>query len=598
MRGWSLVVCIAVVIAGVWSGQYLAVALVLIWFMVESRLQVTSVDSQLGGFATWLTLYGKTDALSVRMLDSHIRDLRLCPGTPKEQIGRLEQLRVLSELRSHLFGKDRGERLIGLKAAFIYCRTQKWLGEVTLESLGASDIVDAATHTAQLYWKLYDAASTDSSLKTHARQLYQEIFEIPFETMSARHAIEHLTDRMQHMGGVPYVVLNLLALGRKSSASSLMRGLVTSEAQTDDPTQSTLYWMAEVMAFDKTISLDFEGGIRNLYQLCLVAPEKAEMLEVDSLYFSQLLDLNEMAREGFLFKESFVDSVMELWAEFHCEGVNPVEGVKHFDDVFSKTLANVLGVSNKIYDNQSAWSRYWQSHRDRFCREYLWVVEGNLSYGARDFKVALECYDEALKLDSGLVVASLNRVLTLAQLKRKDEHELAVREIVDSASFQDPRGLYFCADSYLLLGMRSAADELFDRLRKLPGWEKKVDYYASEFCLDNELIEPAVSFAEAALYCDPESSLARFHLSKVYRASGDEVRALKVLGGIETPPHWMNFYRFTLERDAGLHQAASDTLKTLPRDYFQEQSDLDAAMEFARSHQDMALLRQLKRYQR
>ena len=58
---------------------------------------------------------------------------------------------------------------------------------------------------------------------------------------------------------------------------------------------------------------------------------------------------------------------------------------------------------------------------------------------------------------------------------------------------------------------------------------------------------------------------------------------------------WLKYYQFTLERDAGLHKEASETLFRIPSEYFQDPDELEAALEFAKDRKDLALLRHLRK---
>lgn len=57
---------------------------------------------------------------------------------------------------------------------------------------------------------------------------------------------------------------------------------------------------------------------------------------------------------------------------------------------------------------------------------------------------------------------------------------------------------------------------------------------------------------------------------------------------------WLSFYQFTLERDSGRCEEAGETLLKIPKDYFQDEEELKAAVDFARGKKDLVLLRHLK----
>jgi hypothetical protein len=58
---------------------------------------------------------------------------------------------------------------------------------------------------------------------------------------------------------------------------------------------------------------------------------------------------------------------------------------------------------------------------------------------------------------------------------------------------------------------------------------------------------------------------------------------------------WIEYYRFTLEREAGRDEQARTTLRRIPREYFEDPQELEEALKFARQQQDLGLLRHLKR---
>lgn len=577
MRWWYV---LPIVVVGIWSGQYLAAILAFVWFAVEHRarkLQAASLNSQVGGFSRWLTLYGAFDAVSHRVMESEMKALEAAGNLSREQASTLTRLRTLTTLRSYLFGKDRQDKHGALRAILISSPEPKWFGDAELSGLEITDVAQAALDISELYWKMYELASGGfGDLTLQARALYRELRGEAFQRERAREWIEPMTDRMQAQG-IVFAVLNCHAMKRSALARNLLSNVVSREEF------STLHWITEVLCFEPK-NFGYEESLRYLYHQCLSHPEAAEFLEVDSPYFPQLTPVSEMAREGFCFREVFVDSVLILWEE-----------TPGFDAVFCEVLRHVLQTQNKILERKDSWIRYWEGMRDSFSREYLWLVEGNLAYAIGDYRVAWECYQEALKLEPQLMVAKLNRVLVTAKLMDIKLHQDALTAIAFS---DDPRAFYVAADSFLLLGNKEAAERLFEKLRKIPGWQSRVDYYASVFCFENGLIDLSIQYAEAALQRDSMNPLNRFHLSQVYHASGDEDRALQVIQGLEAPPAWVMFYRFTIERDAGLLENATKTLKTVPREFFTNASDLEAAIEHARRTQDLSLLRDLKKIAR
>lgn len=112
-------------------------------------------------------------------------------------------------------------------------------------------------------------------------------------------------------------MLNLISRGQWEWAKPLGQRLLTSDLSIDEETRACLYWMSEIQWFTRcSITVpDFESTIRHLYHLCFVNPERVGFLEIDSQFFSQFETVNELAREGFLFKETLVDRVLHLWDE-------------------------------------------------------------------------------------------------------------------------------------------------------------------------------------------------------------------------------------------------------------------------------------------
>jgi tetratricopeptide (TPR) repeat protein len=149
-------------------------------------------------------------------------------------------------------------------------------------------------------------------------------------------------------------------------------------------------------------------------------------------------------------------------------------------------------------------------------------------------------------------------------------------------------------DSYLLLGDRAKADAYYAELAKVPGWASKIDYYRSTFCFENGLFERALEYARRAHERNPTDASIRYHLSLCYNAVGEKDRALDMVKKMDGAPQWVHYYRFTLERDSGHVAQASETLMSIPSDYFQDPEEFEAAVEFARANRNLALLRHLK----
>lgn len=101
---------------------------------------------------------------------------------------------------------------------------------------------------------------------------------------------------------------------------------------------------------------------------------------------------------------------------------------------------------------------------------------------------------------------------------------------------------------------------------------------------------------------NPTDSGISFHLSRCYSLLGDKERALEVFkmaqGDVsrELGSHsaWLQFYQFTLERDSGRAEEASQTLLKIPKEYFEDSEELEVAIDFAKKRKDLILLRHLK----
>ncbi|MBI4406040.1 MAG: hypothetical protein HY537_17915, partial [Deltaproteobacteria bacterium] len=90
-----------------------------------------------------------------------------------------------------------------------------------------------------------------------------------------------------------------------------------------------------------------------------------------------------------------------------------------------------------------------------------------------------------------------------------------------------------------------------------------------------------------------EKRKSAIRLSLCYNAVGEKDRALDMVKTMPEGPQWLNYYRFTLERDVGQLSQASETLLKIPTDYFQDPEELEAAVDFAKNRQDLVLLRHL-----
>lgn len=540
-----------------------------------------------------LQLFSRSDQAAEQLLYEKISRLTIDAELSEGETLWISRLKDLAELRGMVFGQTFGGKK-GLRQAMAYgaVRTgEKRDLSVPFESaddVSVQDITESAILVADLYWKLFDTAcGTYRDLAPLAAQLYREIFGEEFDVVRSRVRIERVTDLMQRDGGIPFLVLNLLRQNKVGSARELTAHFLTLEEEIDEGVRSSLYWLTELHWFagQKNVLSDFDASIRYLYHLCFTNPDRAGFLEIDSQFFSQFETVNELAREGFLFKETLLEKMLGLWKEF--------EGL--FDDLFVGVSESLAQRKSKIYDSHEAWELYWKREKTDFAREYLYVVEGNLFYANKYYEDAANFYEKALKIQPSLRAALLNSLFAYAQLKQWDRHRLVVERIRRDPDLL-PSSLSVIGNSYLLLGDRESADAVYAELKLVAGWDKKVEYYKSTFCFENGLFQEACEYAELAYRANPNDSSVSYHLSLCYNALGEKDRALDLLDRIPSSPdlQWLNYFRFTLERDAGRFDKAAATLRAIPREYFDDPDELLTAIEFARTRQDLGLLRHLR----
>ncbi len=565
--------------------EYLTVKLGLSWsWFSRSQVRVHSL-------AGILDLYGKYDTVSEHTLESQIAELRRENTLTSFELRWLERLKDLIVLRSLIYGAPvSGKRALRRALAFALRESEAPAAKVDLGKVSVADITEASLFVGDLYWKLYEVAVGEyPDLSDQARHLFERIFRKEFDTVTARAVLEGLTDTMQRDFGVPFLIVNLLNTGNMDAARTISQSLLTEETELDEELCSTLYWMSEVKWFvgqDEGILNDFESTIRYLYHLCFSNPERAGFLEVDSQFFAQFEVVSELAQEGFLFKELLVEKVLALWKD--------QEG--YYDSVFQGVMETLTRVKSKIYDERDAWELYWKRESEGFSRDYLYVIEGNLSYAQGHINEAKACYEKAIKINPKLRSAALNLVFCHAKAGTPQSHDHVVERLLQRTELL-PASLYVAGDSYLLRGDTRKADLYYNILRKQQGWALKVDYYISMFCFENSLFSLALKHAERAHELNRHDSAISYHLSLCFNAVGEKDRALALVKGIDAAPQpqWLNYYRFTLERDSGRHIEASETLLQIPQDYFQDPEELEAALDFAKHRKDLVLLRHLRR---
>ncbi len=542
-----------------------------------------------------LLLFRRSDPNAEVALAEKINSLALHPSSPERDRQSLERLQALVRLRALAFGAP--EQVHTLRSAFVFVRETETLADEDnfrgpdWSNVRVGDVESAGIVVSELYWKLLDACEGKfPELTRYARRLFHDLFGIEFESDRAKRIVSALCDAMLFERGIPFAVMNLMLRGRKPLARALAQAAVVSDFPIDEDVRSTLYWMCELDWFQRNVHRidDFDGTMRHLYHLCFTQPERTGFLEIDSRFFAQFETVNDVAREGFDFKESLVETAIELWGGF--------EGL--FDGLFASTLESLTRRRTKLSGERDGWIAYWTRARETFEQEYMFVVEGNLSYAAGHWAQAKKLYERALEIHPGLRAAQLNLVFCEARLGDRKKHRLAVQSALANEE-NLPTALYVAGDSHLLLGEEDAAENYYAELSAYEGWERKADYYKSTFCSEHGLPQLALKYAERAFAMNPHDAGTAFQLSLCHGAMGDAKKALELLrtgplAGSASAEQWLNFYRFTLERDAGLADAASQTLRQIPLGYFDDPAELEAALEFARAHGDLALLRHLR----
>jgi tetratricopeptide (TPR) repeat protein len=544
-----------------------------------------------------LLLFRRSDPQAEVALAEKINRLALHPTAPERDRQSLERLQALVRLRALAFGAP--EQVHALRSAFVFVRDAEADSEVPrsplcgpdLSNLAVGDVESAGIVVSDLYWKLLDACEGKfPELTRYARRLFQDLFGIEFEADRAKRIVSALSDAMLFERGVAFAVLNLHTRGRKAWARALAQAAVVGDFPIDEDVRSTLYWLCELDWFQRHVHRidDFDGTMRHLVHLCFTQPDRTGFLEIDSRFFSQFDTVNEVAREAFHFKESLVENALGLWGGF--------EGL--FDGLFASTLEALTRRRGKLSGERDGWVAYWTRSKDTFEQEYQFVVEGNLSYAAGHWAQAKKLYERALALNPALRAARMNLVFCEARLGDRRKHRAAVEALVATDAFL-PTALYVAGDSYLLLGDEAEAERYYAELSAYEGWERKADYYKSTFCSEHGLPKLALKYAERAFLANPHDPATAFQLSLCHGALGDAKKALELLrdgplAGSASAEQWLHFYRFTLERDAGLTEAALQTLRQIPPGYFDDPAELEAALEFARARGDLALLRHLR----
>ena len=607
--GALAVLCALILGVGIYTEHYFVIFVFGVWLCAEALLlklqpllrwsfRKTSVDAPTSDQEILWRLFHEADENSEviggiklsHWLGTHPTDVQKRWAL---QFRLLSQLKIIFDCKKDLPGirKIQQRLLFRKKGNFRSIEDEKG----TLEIKSVQTVIEAAVLVSDLIARVQVIAQNeDNRMGEEAKALIAQILGGHFEAPRSGILIDQLCDVMQSDSGVPFLILNLLHEERFYEAREFATAILANEIFVEEDLRSTLYWLAEVEWFSrekKKELLDHDNAIRYLYHLCFMSPDRAGFLEIDSQFFSELAPVNELAEEGFVFKETLVESFLELWKNY--------EG--WFDGIFQNSLESLTGRKSKIYDERDNWERFWLQEQANFSRQYLYVIEGNLSYAEGHFSDAAHCYKKALALVPDLRAALFNLLFASAKLKDSVTHAWAKNKILEVPEWL-PLSLSSIGNSLLLLGDDRGAEETYELLKNEKGWERKTDFYISTFSFEQGWYDKALLFAIKAHAVNPVDSTISFHLSRCYSAVGEKEAALNAFklaqGGSGQAQFnsqgWLSFYQFTLERDSGRCEEAGETLLKIPKDYFQDAEELKAAVDFARGKKDLVLLRHLK----
>jgi len=589
------------VVTGLYFRHYFAVFVFAAWGTIECLLwgvlrgkklsEVFNPGKGVYALSSLLSLYGKEEVVSEKVLEDHLLTMRDQKDVSEEESRWLWRLRDLLEFKGLLF-PSYPVLSSGIREGFAYSKRPgplaRWENPDTFGSDEAlKEISETASHVAALYWKTLETANGQYGVLTvEAQKLLGEVFGFEFEGLRTREAVKRLTDAMQKSDGVPFLVLNLVRRKAPEVARSLAQSILLEESQFDEDLRSSVYWIAELSHFvssAETNLFDYDATIRHLYHLCFTYPDRAGFLEIDSKYFEQFELISELAREGFLFKESLIESLLHVWRDHE----------PFFDEVFRPLFEKMTLRKSKIYDDREAWEIIWRQEKEGFNREYLYVVEGNVLYATKSFEDAARLYEKALQLNPKLRSALLNSLFAYAHLKDRAKHAEVVKKVMANRSLL-PHALATIGNSFVLMNDSDSADYYYDLLSEQTGWEKKAAYYRSMFYYDQGMAEEALTSARRAVEENPDDSSIKFHLSLCFSAAGKKQEALETVAQLDEGAEWIRFYKFTLERDTGRVDQASQTLLDISAEYFDDAEELEQAIDFAKSRGDLMLLRHLK----
>lgn len=525
------------------------------------------------------------------VLEERILSLNREPELSHTEQRFLRHLHTLSSFRSLMEAKT--EKLHGknaIRQAFYYTKGERPhapVGEKLPKDVSLQDLMDSAMKVSEIYWSVFDCAlSEDEWVQKEAKKQLEEVCVFQFDREKTAAFLEQLTDKMKRDHGLSFVVLNLLSKKEYSTTKQFAQFLLTSRYEVDERLRSVLYWIVELHWFTnvKINPLeDHESTVRFLYHLCFTSPERGGFLEIDSQFYSEFDTINELAREAFVFKDDLIENVLMLWKEY--------EGC--FEPVFQNVMETLTDHRSKIHDSFSAWQIYWNREGMHLSKEYLYLVEGNVSFKSGYDEEAKLYYEKALEINPTLRPAIFNLLFVEARMQNKNEQEKLIKKILSMKELL-PSSLYVIGNSYELVGNVSQANSFYAKLKENPEWTLKADYIRSLFCYEHGMMEKALKYALTAHEQNPNDSSIKYHLSLCYDSQGEKSRALDLLSSVGEGLEWMNYYRFKLQRDAGLIEQARETLLKIPTSYFEDEDELEEALDFAKEENDLKLLRHLK----
>ncbi len=585
---------------GIYLKHYYAASAFLAWVLVEILLKkMNSIDlfqkvralRKSAATDVLIQEYRKNTLEADQALEELILELKRDTNQTRESDRFSRHLRALSTFRALQMGRtSHNHKVKTLRAGFTFSKAKNKnfeFDEKLIRIITLQDLMDSAMATSENCWEVFDASLSDVPwVQKEAQALLSDSLGFAYQREKTSAFLERLTDCMKRDYGLPFFILNLISHGKYEATKTLGESLLTSRFQVEEELRSVLYWVTEIHWFlnrRQEPLKDHESIIRHLYHLCFTNPERGGFLEIDSQFFSEFETLNELAREAFVFKDDLIESILLLWKDY--------EGF--FDSSLKKSLETLTGHHSKIHEDFKSWELFWSREGENLSKEYLYLVEGNLSFKSGDDEEAQIYFEKALSYQPTLRPALFNLLFVYARLENSEAHRALIDQILSVPQLK-PSSYYVIGNSFELMGNLAEADHFYKKLTDHPTWENKADYIRSQFCFQHGLIERALKFATAAQQKNPNDSSIKYHLSLCYNAVGENSRALDLIQNFGEAPIWMDYYRFKLQRDAGLVEEASKTLLNIPTSYFEDEEELEEAIEFAKDENNLTLLRHLK----